>query len=167
LRPAEPRPPRWWTPPPLSRRMAAAVLISGVASAQVYAPSPPAPPGTLVVPAPPVPVPGTTTTTTVTPNPDGDHAKPRSTRRWTGRATRSSRRMSIAKGSLVARRPTRKQRLTGTVGRPQLARQRRDSSGLWSAMGSPRASWKPIARPGGSHPLSSCESASNRDPARF
>jgi hypothetical protein len=56
--------------------VAAAVLISGVASAQVYAPSPPAPPGAIVVPAPPPPpvaVPGTTTTTTVTPNPDGDH----------------------------------------------------------------------------------------------
>jgi hypothetical protein len=56
--------------------VAAAVLISGVASAQVYAPSPPAPPGAVVVPAPPPPpvaVPGTTTTTTVTPSPDGDH----------------------------------------------------------------------------------------------
>ena len=56
--------------------VSAAVLISGVASAQVYAPSPPAPPGAVVVPAPPPPpvaVPGTTTTTTVAPSPDGDH----------------------------------------------------------------------------------------------
>ena len=54
----------------------AAVLISGVASAQIYPPAPPPPPGTVVVPAPPPPpVPGasTTTTTTVSPNPDGDH----------------------------------------------------------------------------------------------
>ena len=55
----------------------AAVLISGVASAQIYPPAPPLPPGTVVVPAPPPPppVPGasTTTTTTVSPNPDGDH----------------------------------------------------------------------------------------------
>jgi hypothetical protein len=58
--------------------VAAAVLISGAAFAQVYAPSPPAAPGALVVPAPPpVPLPGpsTTTTTTVTPNPDGDHSE--------------------------------------------------------------------------------------------
>ena len=65
--------------------VAAAVLISGMASAQIYAPAPPPPPGTVVVPAPPpppatvivppplVPVPGSTTTTTVTPSPDGDH----------------------------------------------------------------------------------------------
>jgi hypothetical protein len=56
--------------------VAAAVFMSGAAFAQVYAPSPPAPPGTVVVPAPtppPVAVPGTTTTTTVTPSPDGDH----------------------------------------------------------------------------------------------
>jgi len=65
--------------------VAAAVLISGVASAQVYAPAPPPPPGAVVVPAPPPPpamvivqpppiaVPGTTTTTTVRPSPDGDH----------------------------------------------------------------------------------------------
>jgi hypothetical protein len=55
--------------------VAATVLISGVASAQLYAPSPPAPPGAVVVPAPPPPpvaVPGTTTTI-VTPGPDGDH----------------------------------------------------------------------------------------------
>jgi hypothetical protein len=53
----------------------AAVLISGVASAQVYPAAPPPPPGAVVVPAPPPPpVSGTsTTTTTVTPNPDGDH----------------------------------------------------------------------------------------------
>ena len=55
--------------------VAAAVLISGVASAQVYPPAPPPPPGAVVVPAPPPPpVPGTsTTTTTVSPSPDGDH----------------------------------------------------------------------------------------------
>src|SRR5262249_41487148 len=35
--------------------VAATILISGVASAQVYAPSPPAPPGAVVVPAPPPP----------------------------------------------------------------------------------------------------------------
>ena len=56
----------------------AAVLISGAASAQFYAPAPPPPPppGTVVIPTPPpVPVPGagTTTTTTVSPSPDGDH----------------------------------------------------------------------------------------------
>ena len=55
--------------------VATAIMISGVAYAQIYAPAPP-PPGAVVVPAPPpVPVPGasTTTTTTVTPSPDGDH----------------------------------------------------------------------------------------------
>src|SRR5262245_18896872 len=54
----------------------AGVLISGVASAQLYAPAPPPPPGTVVIPVPPpVPVPGagTTTTTTVSPSPNGDH----------------------------------------------------------------------------------------------
>ena len=55
----------------------AAVLISGVASAQIYPPAPPPPPGTVIVPAPPPPYPlpgaSTTTTTTVSPNPDGDH----------------------------------------------------------------------------------------------
>ena len=35
--------------------VAAAVLISGVASAQVYPPAPPPPPGAVVVPAPPPP----------------------------------------------------------------------------------------------------------------
>src|SRR5690242_9784005 len=58
--------------------VATAALISGVASAQVYAPAPPPPPGAVVVPAPPpvpLPGPGTTTTTTVTPNPDGDHSE--------------------------------------------------------------------------------------------
>ena len=58
--------------------VAAAVLISGAASAQPYPPAPPPPPpppGAVVVPAPPpVPVPGpsTTTTTTVAPSPDGN-----------------------------------------------------------------------------------------------
>jgi len=43
--------------------VAAAVLFSGVASAQIYPPAPPPPP-----------VPGTsTTTTTISPNPDADH----------------------------------------------------------------------------------------------
>ena len=57
--------------------VAAAVLISGVASAQLYPPAPLPPPGTVVVPAPPPPpVPGTsTTTTTVFPSPDGDHSE--------------------------------------------------------------------------------------------
>jgi hypothetical protein len=52
------------------------VLISGTASAQLYAPAPPPPPGTVAVPVPPpVPVPGagTTNTTTVSPSPDEDH----------------------------------------------------------------------------------------------
>ena len=55
--------------------VAAAVLFSGVASAQIYPPAPAPPPGTVVVPArPPPPVPGTsTTTTTISPNPDADH----------------------------------------------------------------------------------------------
>jgi hypothetical protein len=56
--------------------VAAAVLISGVAFAQVYPYAPPPPPGTVVVPAPPPPsLPGasSTTTTTVSPSPDGDH----------------------------------------------------------------------------------------------
>lgn len=55
--------------------VAAAVLISGAAFAQIYAPPPP-PPGTVVVPAPPpssVPETNTTTGTTVAPGPDGDH----------------------------------------------------------------------------------------------
>ena len=42
----------------------AAVLISGVVSAQIYPPAPR---------PPPVPGASTTTTTTVSPNPDGDH----------------------------------------------------------------------------------------------
>jgi hypothetical protein len=55
--------------------VAAAVLLSGVASAQPYPAAPPPPPGTVVVPAPPPPpVPGTgMTTPTVSPIPDGDH----------------------------------------------------------------------------------------------
>jgi len=54
--------------------VAAAVLISGVAFAQIYPPPPP--PGTVVVPAPPPPppVPGASTTT-VSPSPDGDHSE--------------------------------------------------------------------------------------------
>ncbi len=57
--------------------VAAAVLISGVASAQLYPPGPPLPPGTVVVPAPPPPpFPGTsTTTTTVSLSPDGDRSE--------------------------------------------------------------------------------------------
>ena len=52
---------------------AAIVLMSGVASAQVYPPAPPpyppAPPPIAV--APPAPVPGSSTTTTVAPTPEG------------------------------------------------------------------------------------------------
>jgi hypothetical protein len=57
--------------------VAAAVLISGVASAQLYPPAPPLPPGTVVVPGPPPPpFPGTsTTTTTVSPSPGGDRSE--------------------------------------------------------------------------------------------
>ena len=56
--------------------VAAVGMMSGIALAQTY---PPTPPGTIVAPAVPVapvpvPVPGaSTTTTTVTPSPDGDH----------------------------------------------------------------------------------------------
>ena len=68
---------QWGTNDQASTGVAAAVLISGAASAQPYPPAPPPPPpGAVVVPAPPpVPVPGptTTTTTTVAPSPDGDH----------------------------------------------------------------------------------------------
>jgi hypothetical protein len=53
--------------------VAAAVLISGVASAQVCPAAPPLPSGTVVVPAPPLPGAATMTTTTVSPSPDGDH----------------------------------------------------------------------------------------------
>jgi hypothetical protein len=62
---------------PLLGGVVAAVLISGVASAQVYLPALPPPPGTVVVPAPPPPpVSGTSTTaTTVSPSPDGDHSE--------------------------------------------------------------------------------------------
>src|SRR5215472_5090342 len=52
--------------------LAAVVLTSGVAFAQIYPP----PRDALVIPAPPtppVPVPGTTTTTAGMPSPDGDH----------------------------------------------------------------------------------------------
>lgn len=52
---------------------AALVLMSGVASAQVYPPAPPPPPGTMVVPAPPPPLPGSSTTRTIVPGPDADH----------------------------------------------------------------------------------------------
>jgi hypothetical protein len=57
--------------------VAAAVWLSGAASAQPYppAPPPPLPPDAVVVPAPPpvsVPGPSTTTTTTVAPSPDGN-----------------------------------------------------------------------------------------------
>lgn len=59
--------------------IAVTVLISGIASAQIYPPAPPPPPGTVIVPAPPPPppVPGasTTTTTTIAPSPDGDHSE--------------------------------------------------------------------------------------------
>jgi hypothetical protein len=57
--------------------VAGVVLMSGVASAQVYPPAPPppyppAPPPPYAV-APPAPVPGSSTTTTVAPTPDGGY----------------------------------------------------------------------------------------------
>ena len=80
----------------------AAVLISGVASAQIYPPAPPPPPGTVVVPAPspPPPVPGarTTTTTTVSPNPDGDH-----------------RETTIHKGNTVIEKDVHREGITGST----------------------------------------------------
>jgi len=114
--------------------VAAAVLISGVASAQLYPPAPPPPPGAVVVPAPPPPpFPGTSTiTTTVSPSPDDDHSETTIHRRLTRKAIPSSRRMFIAKGSQAAPILTRRQRLTATAGAPQLLRppRNRDSGGL-------------------------------------
>jgi hypothetical protein len=55
---------------------AAVVLMSGVASAQIYPPAPPPtyPPAPPPMPvAPPAPVPGSSTTTTVAPTPDGGY----------------------------------------------------------------------------------------------
>ena len=66
--------------------------------------------------------PGSSTTTTTVAPLTVTTANSRSIRKWTRRATRSSRRIPMAKGLQAARRHTRRQRPTATAGLRQLAR---------------------------------------------
>jgi hypothetical protein len=84
--------------------VAAVALMSGVAFAQTYPPSPPPPPGATVMPVvPPVPIPGGSTSTTTTIVPGGDY-----------RATKTMRSVDPS-GNAVTREDSYQEGVTGST----------------------------------------------------